>query len=396
MNNRSPRVGLVLSSVPGYSETFFHTKINGLVENGFEVILFAKGKREVKVKAKVVTPYPVLKFKPAMFVVAPLVLVQCLLRAPKAFFTYIKLLRADGLSFFQVLERVYLVAHILPYRLDWLHFGFITQAIGKEKVAKAIKARMAASIRGFDISIFPLMNPGKLNAIWPYLDKLHTISDDLLVVAKENGLPDSVIVQKITPAIDVAKFAKREDKDLGKRERVKLLTVARLHWKKGLEYALEACLELKKRGIQFDYTIIGEGEEREKLTFLIHQLGLKNEVSLIGKLYPKKVITLLHDGDIYLQPSIQEGFCNSVLEAQAAGLLCVVSDAEGLSENILDKETGWIVPKRDAVSLVNKILEIIKLDKPSRREIIDRAVLRVSSHFTSAAQMSLWIKFYKE
>ena len=49
---------------------------------------------------------------------------------------------------------------------------------------------------------------------------------------------------------------------------------------------------------------------------------------------------------IYLQYSIQEGFCNAVLEAQALGLLTIVSDAEGLPENVIHGETGWVVPKR--------------------------------------------------
>ncbi|MBK7870836.1 MAG: glycosyltransferase family 4 protein [Saprospiraceae bacterium] len=55
--------------------------------------------------------------------------------------------------------------------------------------------------------------------------------------------------------------------------------------------------------------------------------------------------TYYEKADIYLQYSIQEGFCNAVLEAQAMGLLCIVSDAEGLPENILHGQTGWVVPK---------------------------------------------------
>lgn len=388
------KVGVVLASVPSYSETFFHTKINGLVESGFEVILFAKKKGMVKVSARIVTPYPIFKFRPLMGVVVPLVLLQVLIRTPRVFFRYLKLLQTNGLTFFQALQRVYLVAHILPHRVDWLHFGFITQAVGKEKVAKAIGAKMAASIRGFDICIFPVMNPGVLDKVWPHLDKLHSISDDLISVARQHGLPDSVSVQKITPAIDVIKFVKQEAIDFSKSGAVKLLTVARLHWKKGLEYALEACLNLKQRGIQFTYTIVGEGEEREKLTFLINQLGLKNEVTLTGKLSQKEVAAMLHESDIYLQPSIQEGFCNAVLEAQAAGLLCIVTDAEGLAENILHARTGWVVPKRNACELTNKIAEVIFLDQEKKNDIRKTARIRIEKLFNKRDHVEAWISFY--
>jgi len=394
MNDELPRIGLVLSSVPAYSETFFHTKINGLIATGFEVLIFARKREATKVKARVITPYPVFKFKPAMFVIVPLVLIQVLIRVPVVFLRYVKLLQAGGLTFFQALERTYLVAHILPYRLDWLHFGFITQAVGREKVANAIGAKMAASIRGFDISIFPLTNPGKVEKVWPCLDKLHTISDDLIAVARQYGLPDSVRIHKITPAIDVAQFVKQEDNNFDKSDIVKLLTVARLHWKKGLEYALEACLNLKQRGIQFTYTIVGEGEEREKLTFLISQLGLKNEVILTGKLRQEEVVILLHESNIYLQPSIQEGFCNAVLEAQAAGLLCIVSDAEGLSENIVHGSTGWVVPKRNTISLTDKIMEIILLDKERKDDIRQRARNRVEKLFNTKDHIESWRSFY--
>ena len=59
--------------------------------------------------------------------------------------------------------------------------------------------------------------------------------------------------------------------------------------------------------------------------------------------------------DIYIQPSIQEGFCNSVLEAQAMGLLVIVSDAEGLHENVINNVTGWVVKKRNPILLSEKL-----------------------------------------
>ncbi|MCW5912354.1 MAG: glycosyltransferase family 4 protein [Cyclobacteriaceae bacterium] len=393
MNNRKLRIGIVLSSVPAYSETFFQTKIDGLLERGFDVILFAKGKKD-GLNAKVITPYPVLGFRPAMFIVLPVVLSLTLLKSPRVFFKYVKLLRYGGMNFIQVVERVYLGAHILPYDLDWLHFGFITQAIGKEKLAKAIGAKMAVSIRGFDISVFPLMNPGKLDNVWSFLDKLHTISGNLLAVAKEFGLPDSVRVQKISPAIDVAKFISQKDMFFENFNEVNLITVARLDWKKGLEYALEACLLLKNSGIQFKYTIVGEGGEREKLTYLIHQMGLRNEVSITGRLNQAEIIPLLHKHDVYLQPSIEEGFCNAVLEAQASGLLCIVSDAGGLSENVIDTRTGWVVPKRDSVLLAKKIRDVLKMEKSELERIRNQTMKRIEDEFSLQQHIKSWIRFY--
>src|SRR5690606_33804472 len=64
---------------------------------------------------------------------------------------YIKLERQEGTAWTQLLKKTYLNAHLLKSKLDWLHFGFATMALGSETVAKAIGAKMAVSLRGFDM-----------------------------------------------------------------------------------------------------------------------------------------------------------------------------------------------------------------------------------------------------
>ena len=102
---------------------------------------------------------------------------------------------------------------------------------------------------------------------------------------------------------------------------------------------------LKNRGLNFEYRVIGEGNYYEALSYATHYLGLKNYIKFLGKKNQKEILNQMDWADIYVQPSIQEGFCNSVVEAQAMGLLIVVSDAQGLIENIVDGETGWVVSK---------------------------------------------------
>ena len=113
---------------------------------------------------------------------------------------------------------------------------------------------------------------------------------------------------------------------------------------KGLEYSIEALSILKNAGYNFEYTIVGNGSELERLKFASSQLGLEDNVNFTGYL-EHKLIKKYQNSDIYLQYSIQEGFCNALLEAQSMGLICIASDAEGLKENISDNITGYIVKK---------------------------------------------------
>ena len=242
-------------------------------------------------------------------------------------------------------------------------------------------------------SVYPLKNPGCYELLWARLDKLHYISNDLCSLALQNGFDPETPHRKITPAVEMSKFERRRPGAF--HNPLRIITVARLHWKKGLEYALEGLKILNDAGIDFRYTVVGDGVELERLVIASHQLGIADRVSFVGIKTPAETSRLLSESDVYLQYSIQEGFCNAVLEAQAAGLLCIVSDAEGLSENILHGETGWVVPKRNPELLADRLIKVISLPEPERARVSRSAVARVRSHFNLEKQKLEFLRFYQ-
>lgn len=389
------RIGLVLSAVPGYSETFFRNKIKFLQEEGIKVILFVdNGQRRFDLcpmvegfstqgtKTQRLTKLSALVFR---FSCYPLKL--------------FKLFRANKLDGFNLKQNVLSLlssAHILGYSLDWIHFGFATMAVNRENVARIMSAKMAVSIRGFDVCIYPLKHPHVYDLLWKRIDKLHYISDDLLKIAIELGFNETTKSQKITPAIDVTLFKREECQSVkGQESIITIVTVARLHWKKGLDYTLNALKIVKDAGILFEYQIIGFGPEYERLMFERHQLGLDNEVVFMGKLSPEKIKEKLAVADLYIQYSTQEGFCNSVLEAQAMGCFCVVSDAEGLSENVLNGITGVVIEKRNPKLLSETILNVFRMSIEDKQRISSQAVKRVTNEFNLAIQKKQFIEFYQ-
>jgi colanic acid/amylovoran biosynthesis glycosyltransferase len=355
------RIGLVLSAVPGYSETFFRNKIKFLREEGFEIKLFVDNGQNRFNLCPVFGGFSNQGTKKQLLARLLILSTRCICHPIKLAKLW-HLNKSDGFAFKKNVLSLMDSAHILGHSLDWLHFGFATMAVNRENVARVIRAKMAVSIRGFDICIYPLKNPNVYELLWKRIDKLHYISDDLLKVALELGFNEKTQSQKITPAIDIGLFNKMDLKsEKSLNGKISILTIARLHWKKGLDYTLEALKILNDAGILFEYQIIGDGSEYERLVFARHQLGLQNEVVFLGKLEPKEIKEKLALTDIYLQYSIQEGFCNAVLEAQAMGILCVVSDAEGLSENVLDGITGFVVEKRKPKLLSETILDVLSI-----------------------------------
>ena len=390
------RIGLVIPSTSGYSETFFFNKINGLKANGFSVVLFVnafdKGIKDDSIKIKVAPKlsgnYLRISFVGFYLLVNSLIFH---FQATKRLYRFDK---ADGIPLLQRIKNIISNAHILSESLDWLHFGFGTMALDREHVAAAIGAKMAVSFRGFDIGIYPIKHPDCYKRLWRNVDKIHVISDDIRDLIYKNGFKGDVTVIKITPAIDITFFKNNHEKK--HNEIPHIMTVARLHWKKGLDYTLEALALLKQENIPFHYTIIGDGPLYERLKFTTHQLGLTADVTFTGKLSHELVKNKLEQADIYLQYSIQEGFCNSVLEAQAMGLLCVVSDAEGLSENVLDQVTGFVVKKRRPKSLVKKIKEVLIMNEALKENMKKIAKERIKNDFQLSNQIKKFIAFYEE
>ncbi|TYB77008.1 glycosyltransferase family 4 protein [Bizionia myxarmorum] len=391
--NHNQRIGIVLSQAPGYSETFFRSKITGLIDAGNQVVLFSSE------NAQNFDLCPVILLpKTHKNILKQLLGLICvylgLLPHLKPVIRYVRLERKDNIGWVTILKRLYTHGPVFKQNLDWLHFGFGTLALGCENLAAANQAKLAVSFRGFDIGVYPIKHPNCYARLWDKVSKIHVISDDISDLVYKHGFKDQAPIIKITPAIDTHYFSTLKQSAF--ESPIQMVTVARLHWKKGLDYTLEALALLKQAGISFEYRIIGEGPEEEALKFACYQLGIEDEVFFLGKLNHADVKQQLEKSQVYIQFSVQEGFCNAVLEAQSMGLLCVVSDAEGLAENILDGHTGWVIPKRSPQLLAQKIKSVISLSEKQNQEIRVCAMSRIKEQFNIEKQQKEFIQFYNE
>ncbi|WP_157202477.1 glycosyltransferase family 4 protein [Marinilabilia salmonicolor] len=331
----------------------------------------------------------VLKLVFSFFVIGWLLIV-----CPKRVMKFYRLQKEDGLSVFPIIQSIYINAHILPYNLDWLHFGFATMGIKRENVARAINAKSAVSLRGFGISVYPLKHPGCYDLLWKRTDKVHVISDDLIKKMKITGSGSSPEVHKITPSIKVSDFIQKQNNGRFHTP-VKILSVGRLHWIKGFEYGMEAMARLKNDfKINFHWTIVGSGVEYERLKFAAYQLDLENNITFKGNISHNEVSLEMLSTDIYMQPSIHEGFCNAVLEAQASGCFCIVTNGGGLNENVIDKKTGIVVPKRNPAAMAGTIANAVKMSEEERQIVIEAAGQRIKNEFTIERQIEKFDKFY--
>jgi len=117
-------------------------------------------------------------------------------------------------------------------------------------------------------------------------------------------------------------------------------SIGRLHKVKNYAELIRACSGRKIDNWKLQ--IAGEGGERPVLERLISELGLTNRVELLGNV--ENVRELFSGWDIYIQPSLSEGFGLTVVEAMLAGKPVIVSSCGSLPELVEDEKTGIVMP----------------------------------------------------
>ncbi len=213
--------------------------------------------------------------------------------------------------------------------------------------------KIAVSCRGAAEQIEPLKNPerrARLERVFEIADLIHCVSDDMRRTVLSLGAPpEKILVNR--PAIPVDQFSPLRNRKLEHDGPFRLLSIGRLHWKKGFDDSIRAVAALRGRGVEVDYRIAGEGAEREKLMFMIHELGCEGSISLLGSLEQPEIKELLGWADALLLPSLSEGISNAVLEAMAAGLAVVSTRCGGMAEVIEDGVNGMLVEVGDTEAM---------------------------------------------
>lgn len=113
-------------------------------------------------------------------------------------------------------------------------------------------------------------------------------------------------------------------KELGLTTELVLVNVGRLHMQKNQLFLLEVFAEIYKENPSTVLLLAGDGKEMHALQQRAKQLSIEQNVRFLGRC--NQVERLLQAADIFMLPSVNEGLPGSAIEAQAAGLPCLVSD----------------------------------------------------------------------
>jgi glycosyltransferase involved in cell wall biosynthesis len=183
------------------------------------------------------------------------------------------------------------------------------------------------------------------------VDGVVAISQPIAKVLAESGVAWEKI-RMIPSGVDPAGY-QNIPPPAGGRAPLVIGTVGALEPRKGHRFLLEAAAALKRQGRRFVYRIAGDGSEKQRLFALADNLGLQRDIEFAG--FVTDIPAFLASIDIFLMPSLYEGLGVAVLEAMAAARPVVASRVGGLTDSVVDGETGLLVPPGDSHALAEAL-----------------------------------------
>ena len=153
-----------------------------------------------------------------------------------------------------------------------------------------------------------------------------------------------------------------------------LLTVGRLHSTepgKGHDRVIAALPALAASRSDIIYLIIGDGSDRARLAALATANGVADRVVFAGVVCAAELPDYYRAADLFVMPSVQEGFGIVLLEAAASGLPVIAGNADGSIDALADGNLGRLIDPHDPAALVRAIEEMLG-SIPPRAELIER------------------------
>ena len=268
----------------------------------------------------------------------------------------------------------------LPFFIPW---AIITGLIKTRNSDQVLLGDGVATIVGWFIKLFsnkpvscilhglditwnnPIYQKLWVSFFFKKIDYFIAVSHSTKDIAINAGIPPEKITV-IPNGVEASNFIPLSKKELQQKlqidleKRFTLLSLGRLVERKGVHWFIEnVMVELPKNII---YLVAGDGPNKVKIASLIKNLGLENNVYLLGEVNGQLKETLFTHCDLFIQPNIPikndvEGFGITQLEAGICGLPSISSNLEGITDAIQENKNGWLIEPLNAEAFIFKILE---------------------------------------
>jgi glycosyltransferase involved in cell wall biosynthesis len=300
------------------------------------------------------------------------------------------------LPFLFLFEGIALMRHVRRHRPDVIYAHWFTpQGVMAAIVSALTGVPYVLTSHADDVRVWrkvPLAGPALVRKLLPRAKRITAVSaatcDKMRAFFSESEwdvlrprvavVPMGVDIASLAPAqIESAALKVGHGFD-GKRV---IYFIGRLVEKKGVAFLLEALSQVVRDPAHRDVMLVvaGEGPLRSILNAQAQRLGLHDHVRFIGYVSGQRKLEMLRLADIVAVPSIEtasgdsEGFPVVVMEALAAGKICVATDATHTASVLTDGVSGFLVPQKDGRALAAALIRALALSGEERHALMLRA-----------------------
>jgi glycosyltransferase involved in cell wall biosynthesis len=399
MNGSRPTLAYILKGYPRISETFISNEILLLEQLGFTMRLFPmrKGREDFchesvkQIKARVdYLPTELLLELPRL--IGPNIL--CAVKQPKryrqALATAVRRYRRTGrqATFKHLFQAGYLTGKFLSKDPSICHLhGHFAHSPTSVTMFSSLLSGLSFSFTAHAKDIYT-SNPDQLREKLDLAVFVATCTRQNKLYLEELESGDGAEIHCIYHGIDVNLF-KSDTTRIATSPPFKLLTVARIIEKKGLPTVYRALKKVADNGIDFEHTLIGDGDDRDSVLRLLKELGLNLQCRWLGTKPHEEVLEHFSQSDLFIMGSKiaadgdRDGIPNVLVESLAMGVPAVATKVSSIPEIIIDTKTGLTVEQEDSEALSKAIIRLLT-DRPLRQKVIEQGRSFVEEHFDNS------------
>lgn len=202
--------------------------------------------------------------------------------------------------------------------------------------------------------------------------------------------------------VDMERFSRRADvmevaKTIKKEGIFTFVFVGRIVGDKGINELVEAFIRLLQEKYETRLILVGPYEENldPVSTLTKERIDSTPQIEAVGPIFNDNLLPYYAASDCFVFPSYREGFPNTVMEAGAMGLPCIVTDINGSREIIVDGKNGVVIPSKDTDALYKAMKNMIE-DQAAYSKMSDNARPMIESRFEQGFVRSCLLDFYDE
>lgn len=173
-------------------------------------------------------------------------------------------------------------------------------------------------------------------------------------------------VSVIPNAVDATKFMPDPTQAPDPNQKVNIVIVSRLVYRKGVDLVVRVIPEICRRFPQVHWIIGGDGNKRILIEEMREKHQLQDRVEVLGAIPHSEVRNVLVRGHLFLNCSLTEAFCIAILEAVSSGLFVVSTAVGGVPEILPDHMIRFAQPNpEDIIEKLSDAIPLVKDVKPN-------------------------------